>query len=98
MQTFVHYQLLLLLKKVSSARLGESDIHPISPKIPVVVVKYVTKVNQEASILNINTKLMIDTDFFTSNMNNMALCIIRMEILPIPSTLVYSVKSCCAVR
>ena len=26
--------LLLLLKKVSSARLGESDIHPISPKTP----------------------------------------------------------------
>ena len=25
-------QLLLLLKNVSSARLGESDIHPISPK------------------------------------------------------------------
>ena len=25
---------LLLLKKVSSARLGESDIHPISPKTP----------------------------------------------------------------
>ena len=29
----LHIQLLLLLlKKVSSARLGESDIHPISPK------------------------------------------------------------------
>ena len=27
-------QLLLLLKKVSSARLRESDIHPISPKTP----------------------------------------------------------------
>ena len=27
-------QLLLLLKKVSSARLGESDIHPISTKTP----------------------------------------------------------------
>ena len=26
--------LLLLLKNVSSARLGESDIHPISPKTP----------------------------------------------------------------
>ena len=26
--------LLLLLKKVSGARLGESDIHPISPKTP----------------------------------------------------------------
>ena len=26
--------LLLLLKKVSSARLGESDIHPTSPKTP----------------------------------------------------------------
>ena len=26
--------LLLLLKKVSSARLGESNIHPISPKTP----------------------------------------------------------------
>ena len=26
--------LLSLLKKVSSARLGESDIHPISPKTP----------------------------------------------------------------
>ena len=26
--------LLLLLKKVSSARLGEIDIHPISPKTP----------------------------------------------------------------
>ena len=26
--------LLLLLKKVDSARLGESDIHPISPKTP----------------------------------------------------------------
>ena len=26
--------LLLLLKMVSSARLGESDIHPISPKTP----------------------------------------------------------------
>ena len=26
--------LLLLLKKVSSARLGESDIHDISPKTP----------------------------------------------------------------
>ena len=26
--------LLLLLKKVSSAKLGESDIHPISPKTP----------------------------------------------------------------
>ena len=26
--------LFLLLKKVSSARLGESDIHPISPKTP----------------------------------------------------------------
>ena len=26
--------LLLLLKKVSSTRLGESDIHPISPKTP----------------------------------------------------------------
>ena len=26
--------LLLLLKKVSSARLGESDVHPISPKTP----------------------------------------------------------------
>ena len=26
--------LLLLLKKVSSARLGESDIHSISPKTP----------------------------------------------------------------
>ena len=26
--------LLLLLKKISSARLGESDIHPISPKTP----------------------------------------------------------------
>ena len=26
--------LLLLFKKVSSARLGESDIHPISPKTP----------------------------------------------------------------
>ena len=26
--------LLLLLKKVSSARMGESDIHPISPKTP----------------------------------------------------------------
>ena len=26
--------LLLLLKKVSSARVGESDIHPISPKTP----------------------------------------------------------------
>ena len=26
--------LLLLLKKVSSARLGESDIYPISPKTP----------------------------------------------------------------
>ena len=26
------FLLLLLLKKVSSARLGESDIHPISPK------------------------------------------------------------------
>ena len=26
--------LLLLLKKVSNARLGESDIHPISPKTP----------------------------------------------------------------
>ena len=26
--------LLLLLKKVSSARLGESDMHPISPKTP----------------------------------------------------------------
>ena len=26
--------LLLSLKKVSSARLGESDIHPISPKTP----------------------------------------------------------------
>ena len=26
--------LLLLLKKVGSARLGESDIHPISPKTP----------------------------------------------------------------
>ena len=25
---------MLLLKKVSSARLGESDIHPISPKTP----------------------------------------------------------------
>ena len=25
---------LLLLKKVGSARLGESDIHPISPKTP----------------------------------------------------------------
>ena len=29
--------LLLLLKKVSSARLGESDIHPISPKTPAPV-------------------------------------------------------------
>ena len=29
---FTH--LLLLLKKVGSARLGESDIHPISPKTP----------------------------------------------------------------
>ena len=27
-------ELLLLLKKFSSARLGESDIHPISPKTP----------------------------------------------------------------
>ena len=26
--------MLLLLKKVISARLGESDIHPISPKTP----------------------------------------------------------------
>ena len=26
--------LLLLLKKIGSARLGESDIHPISPKTP----------------------------------------------------------------
>ena len=26
--------LLLKLKKISSARLGESDIHPISPKTP----------------------------------------------------------------
>ena len=26
--------LLLLLKKVGSARLGESDVHPISPKTP----------------------------------------------------------------
>ena len=26
--------LLLLLKKVGSARLGESDIHPISPETP----------------------------------------------------------------
>ena len=34
--TFIvrHSLLLLLLKKVSSARLGESDIHPISPKTP----------------------------------------------------------------
>ena len=30
----MHFFLLLLLKKVSSARLGESDIHPISPKTP----------------------------------------------------------------
>ena len=30
--TCINY--LLLLKKVSSARLGESDIHPISPKTP----------------------------------------------------------------
>ena len=29
-----HYLVLLLLKKVSSARLRESDIHPISPKAP----------------------------------------------------------------
>ena len=29
-----HAPPLLLLKKVSSARLGESDIHPISPKTP----------------------------------------------------------------
>ena len=28
------FLLLLLLKKVSSARLGESDMHPISQKIP----------------------------------------------------------------
>ena len=28
--------LLLLLKKVSSTRLGESDIHPISPKTPAL--------------------------------------------------------------
>ena len=28
------FLLLLLLKKVSSARLGDSDIHPISPKTP----------------------------------------------------------------
>ena len=30
---FMH-ELLLLFKKVSSARQGESDIHPISPKTP----------------------------------------------------------------
>ena len=31
----VNYFLLLLLKKVGSARLRESEIHNISPKIPV---------------------------------------------------------------
>ena len=30
----MHFLLLLLLKKVSSARLGESDIYHISPKTP----------------------------------------------------------------
>ena len=29
-----HPNTLLLLKELSSARLGESDIHPISPKTP----------------------------------------------------------------
>ena len=32
----VQQKLLLLLKKVGSARLRESDIHPISPKTPAI--------------------------------------------------------------
>ena len=34
MQHCILLLLLLLLKKVGSARLGESDVHPISPKTP----------------------------------------------------------------
>ena len=34
MYCLIKLLLLLLLKKVSSARLGESDLHPISPKTP----------------------------------------------------------------
>ena len=33
-QPSINNQLLLLLKKVGSARLGKSDVHPISPKTP----------------------------------------------------------------
>ena len=33
-KTLVHELLLLLLKKIGNARLGEGDCHPISPKTP----------------------------------------------------------------
>ena len=34
LQQYICYMLLLLLKKVFSARLRESDVHPISPETP----------------------------------------------------------------
>ena len=38
---FILALLLLLLKKVGSARLGESDIHPISPKTPSLQYQHI---------------------------------------------------------
>ena len=39
--------LLLLLKRVSSARLGENDIHPISPKTPAPQYQPIDRKNRK---------------------------------------------------
>ena len=39
--------LLLLLKKVGSARLRESDVHPISPKTPAPQYQHIDRKNRK---------------------------------------------------
>ena len=43
----IFYLLLLLLKKVGSARLRESDVHPISPKIPAPQYQPIERKNRK---------------------------------------------------
>ena len=43
--------LILLLKKVSSARLGESDIHPISSKTPAPQYQHIDRKKRKRKIV-----------------------------------------------
>ena len=58
-RTGVLLLLLLLLKEVGSARLGESDVHPISPKTPAPQyhpIEYIHRKKIKGKIVEDNTR------------------------------------------